>query len=94
MYSYYVHKTLQSTLNINKSFPNWYNCIYNISFTDTEHDDHFKPTTGVITPSGGTLTSQYCQLLVPPNAVEVDTVITMTTLKECSTDTMDINVRI
>ena len=63
-------------------------------FAGTGHDDHFKPTAGIITPSGGSLISQYCQLLVPPNAVDSDTVITMTTLKESSTDTMDINVRL
>ena len=66
-----------------------------IQFIATENDEYFKPITGVITTAGGEITSQYCQLIVPANAVKKNTVITMATLKgHCSIDTKKIDVSV
>ena len=50
--------------------------------------------TGVIKPSGGSIRSCYSQLEIPPHAVDEDTVITMTTLKDSPTDKIEIDVSV
>lgn len=49
---------------------------------DDINADYFKPITGVIPPAGGSIKSPYCDVIVPPNAVENDTAITMTAMKD------------
>ena len=60
----------------------------------SDYEDDFAPVTGVITPSGGSIHSYYSQLMIPPQAVDKDTVITMTTLKDSPTDKMEIDVSV
>ena len=68
--------------------------ITGFDITGRDNYNYFEPATEIITSAGGTIMSQHCQIIIPPNAVDEETVITRTTLNDTSNDTMNTNVRL
>ena len=58
----------------------------------TGEDDFFQPTSGVITPAGGSIKTKHCQIVFPSNAVSETCVVTVTVWKDIPTKVTDPNV--